>query len=142
MHRRFAVLAFVCAVLLLFGQAAAAQQAGEGKAKRGRAGGPLGGRIAQELNLTEDQKARLNTLFDQHREQMGALRQDTSLTQEQRREKMRELRESMHTQMTGILTPEQQEKFRELRQQRGKRAGARGHGPGRGRGPGPSRQPE
>ena len=84
----------------------------------GHGGGFAGARGFQGLNLTEQQKAQLKPVFDSTRQQMQALRGDTSLTPEQKREKMKEIRQNQMTQMKSILTPEQ---LQQLQQRRGRR---------------------
>lgn len=91
-------------------------------------GGPGGGaranldRLAEELGLTADQKAKLGPIMKHQQEQMQALRKDESLSQEQRREKGRALREENQKAIAAILTPEQAKKFAEMRE-RGPRGG-------------------
>jgi protein CpxP len=93
-------------------------------------GGPGGGgrpnleRLAEELGLTADQKAKLGPIMKHQQEQMQALRKDESLSQEQRREKGRALREENQKAIAAILTPEQAKKFAEMRE-RGPRGGER-----------------
>lgn len=77
--------------------------------------------MARELNLTDSQKAQLKPIFQQQRAQMQALKADTSLTQEQKREKFQQLRADGRKQFLAILTPEQQQKLRELRSRREQR---------------------
>jgi Spy/CpxP family protein refolding chaperone len=48
---------------------------------------------------------------------MKMMREDTTLTQEQKRDKMKQLHETTHSQINDILTPEQQKKFAELKEQ-------------------------
>jgi len=90
--------------------------------------GPGGGgrpnleRLAEELGLTADQKAKLGPIMKHQQEQMQALRKDESLSQEQRREKSRALREENQKAIAAILTPEQAKKFAEMRE-RGPRGG-------------------
>lgn len=91
-------------------------------------GGPGGGnrpnldRLAEELGLTADQKAKLGPIMKHQQEEMQALRKDESLSQEQRREKGRALREENQKAIAAILTPEQAKKFAEMRE-RGPRGG-------------------
>ncbi len=94
-------------------------------------------RLAQELNLTQEQRQKLEPIFQQQMQQMRATREDTSLTPEQRRVKMDQLRQSTHSQINSVLTPEQQEKFKQLREKHGPGMGGPGRGPGMSmRGPG------
>ena len=76
------------------------------------------GRRFQALNLSEQQKSQLQPVFQSTRQQMQALRSDTSLTPEQRREKMQQIRQNQMAQMKSILTPEQQQ---QMQQRRGRR---------------------
>lgn len=109
------------------------------KGERGP-GGPGGpGRrgpemMFEQLGLSADQKARLEPILKSQREQMMALRQDKSLSEEDRRAKARALRESFTPQIDAVLTPEQQKKFAEMRA-RGPQGGPPpGEGRRRGRG--------
>ena len=63
--------------------------------------------LDKELKLTADQKTKLKTYFEGERKKMQALRDDTSLTREQRQEKMRASREDLNKEMKSVLTPEQ-----------------------------------
>ena len=89
---------------------------------RGRRGGPMA-----RLNLTADQRAKLQPILQQQHQQVQAIRNDSSLTQQQKQEKIRTLRQSSMSQMQGILTPEQQQQMQQWQQNR---RGRRGHGPG------------
>lgn len=84
----------------------------------GRRGGFNGERRFQALNLTEQQKSQLKPIFESTRQQMQALRGDTSLTPEQKHEKMQQIRQNQMTQMKSILTPEQ---LQQMQQWRGRR---------------------
>lgn len=91
--------------------------------------------LSQQLNLTDDQKSKLQPLFEEHRKQMQSLRQDTSLTPEQKQAKAKELRQANHQQMMSVLTPEQQQKLEQMRANRPH------HRRGYGTGMGPDTQP-
>jgi Spy/CpxP family protein refolding chaperone len=72
----------------------------------------------QALNLTEQQKDQMKPVFESSRQQMRALRQDTSLTPDQRREKIKQIRENQRAQLNTILTPEQQQQLQQMHQHR------------------------
>ncbi len=74
----------------------------------------------KELDLTADQKAKTEAIFKQSGEQRQVIFADTSLGDEQRRAKMRELRKSTMDQVQALLTPEQQTKLNELRAKHGR----------------------
>jgi Spy/CpxP family protein refolding chaperone len=67
---------------------------------------------ARELNLTPEQTAKLQTIVRQRMEKMRALRQDTSLSSEERREKLQAGREELLAEVKNVLTPEQFEKWK------------------------------
>jgi Spy/CpxP family protein refolding chaperone len=67
---------------------------------------------ARELNLTPEQTAKLQTIVRERMEKMRALRQDTSLSSEERREKFQAGREELFAEVKKVLTPEQFEKWK------------------------------
>ena len=88
--------------------------------------GERGEKFAKELNLTPDQQAELKTIRENIRQQAQAIKNDSSLSADQKKAKFKELRKSSHEQMMAKLTPDQQTKFKEMRKEH------RGHH-GRGR---------
>jgi periplasmic protein CpxP/Spy len=75
-------------------------------------------RLAQELNLTDEQKQQIRQYREQHQPEFEALRNDKSLTQEQRHEKMKAMREQHEQFMQSILTPDQKAKWEQMQAQR------------------------
>ena len=73
--------------------------------------------LSEKLNLTDDQKAKLKPILQDQMQQMKAVREDSSLSQEQRRAKMKSIHESLHEQINAVLTPDQQAKFKQMRQE-------------------------
>ena len=80
-------------------------------------GGQRGQRFAEALNLTPQQQTDLKTIHENQRQQAQAIKNDTSLTPDQKKAKFKELRKSSREQMMAKLTPEQQEKFKEMRKE-------------------------
>lgn len=76
--------------------------------------------LAQKLNLTDEQKQQFQQIGQQTRQQGMAIRNDSSLTSDQKREKMQGVRKQAHQQMFAILTPEQKDQLKQLREQRKK----------------------
>jgi Spy/CpxP family protein refolding chaperone len=90
-----------------------------------RGGGP-GGRIdelAERLNLTTDQKTKVQEIFSDTREQLRAVRRETE-------PRMAEIRRQADGRLQTVLTPEQWEQFQKLRDERQRRGRGRG-GPDR-----------
>lgn len=71
--------------------------------------------LTEKLNLTPDQQAKLKPLLEDQAQQMKAVRDDSSLSEEQRKAKMKAIHESFHDQMSTVLTPEQQTKLKEMK---------------------------
>jgi Spy/CpxP family protein refolding chaperone len=74
-----------------------------------------GNRIAKVLNLTDAQKSQLKPLLQNAFAQFKAIRADTTLTPDQRRQKIQELRTETKTAVDQILTPAQQQKLADLK---------------------------
>ena len=73
--------------------------------------------LSEKLNLTDDQKATLKPILQDQLQQMKAVREGSSLSQEQKRTKMKSIHEALHDQINAILTPDQQAKFKQMRQE-------------------------
>ena len=70
------------------------------------------------LNLTEDQKAKLRPIIMDENQQMEALRNDSTMTQDQKIAKANQIRAEASPKIKAILTPEQLQKLAELQQER------------------------
>jgi len=73
--------------------------------------------LSEKLNLSDDQKAKLKPVLQDNMEQIKAVREDSSLSEEQKHAKLKSIHESMHGQINAMLTPEQQAKFKQMRQE-------------------------
>jgi periplasmic protein CpxP/Spy len=80
----------------------------------------LKARVAKRLELTDDQKAQLKAKRGETRTALKALRDDTSLTREQKREKARELLQGTRSEMRSHLTTDQTAKLDKARERLGK----------------------
>jgi periplasmic protein CpxP/Spy len=113
----------------------ATSRAADTNAAKPPAGGPSAmqqnrrgpGASLDELNLTPEQKTKVEALLKAQQEKMHALRTDSSLSSEDRRAKMQELRKGLNSQMKEILTPEQFAKWEKHAQPR--RSGGSGEKP-------------
>src|SRR5579871_1094119 len=98
-------------------------QAGGGQRRGRMAAGQHMGMIAQKLNLTDAQKQQFQQINRDMRKQGMAIRQDSSLTEDQKKEKFLALRKQAHQQMFGVLTQEQKDQLKQLREQHKKEQG-------------------
>ena len=87
-----------------------------GPAGRAGRGGMLIERLDRELQLTADQKTRVRAIFDARRSRLEALQRDIADRAEQEQR-------DLQTELRGVLTAEQQERFDRWleRQPRGRR---------------------
>lgn len=81
------------------------------------------------LNLTEDQKAKLRPILLDERQQMEALRSDTSMTTEQKITKAQQIRDTTSPKIKAILTPEQLQKLSDMQKAQQQSAPATGATP-------------
>jgi Spy/CpxP family protein refolding chaperone len=87
-------------------------------------------KMVEELKLTAEQQKKIEENQKAQADKMAKLRQDTSLSQEDRRTKMRTIREESDKKMKEILTKEQFEKYEKMRQEQGPAGRPRGAGQG------------
>ena len=87
----------------------------EAPASGARAPGERLKALTEKLGLTEEQQGKIKDIFAKNMPNAKALREDTALSQEDRRAKMMELRKAEAEEIRAVLTPEQQEKMKEMR---------------------------
>ncbi len=111
--------------------AAPLQQQGPGP-RMGRQFGPEQQleRLSQRLHLTDEQKAKIKPILEDQHKQMMALRQDTSLSREDRFAKFQQIRKESSDKIRSILNPDQQKEWDQMQQMRERRARRWSGGPG------------
>ena len=118
--------------LAAFGQASPDTQSGQGEHHgKGQGYGHGQGMSADQqlehmsttLNLTDDQKAKIKPILEDQDKQMHQLMQDTSVQQQDKRAKFREIHENTMSQIKPILNSDQQKKLESMK-------GGGGHGGG------------
>jgi Spy/CpxP family protein refolding chaperone len=93
---------------------------------KGERGGPgaMMEHAVKELNLSAEQEAKWKEIGKQERAVAEGIRNDTALSKDEKRAKMKEANKPFAEQRRALLNPEQQKKFDDMR------AKAREHGPG------------
>jgi Spy/CpxP family protein refolding chaperone len=81
--------------------------------------------LTTELKLSADQQEKIKPILQSQVDEMKKLREDTSLSREERMPKMRGIHEETNKKINAVLTEEQQKKYEEMQQQF-----RRGPGPG------------
>jgi periplasmic protein CpxP/Spy len=128
------LLVLTCALLLAFAgvqgfaQSTADQAASQAASAASQAGQAVGDAdtqakvqarlqsLSSELNLTDEQKTQLKPILQDEAQQLKALHDDSSLSPDQKKAKVAEIRQSHKSQMSSILTPEQQKKLDSMKQ--------------------------
>lgn len=72
-------------------------------------------RLTEQLDLTADQQAKIKPVLEDRDAKAKALMNDTSLSQDEKRAKNRELMKSTHDQVRALLTADQQQKYDAMR---------------------------
>ena len=83
--------------------------------------------MSRTLNLTDDQKAKIKPILEDQDKQMHQVMQDTSVAQQDKRGKFREIHENAMSQIKPILTSDQQKKLESMRERGGHGGGDRDH---------------
>ena len=73
-------------------------------------------RIARQLSLTRDQVARLEPILADRDQKVAALRADTSVAPQDARKQLRAIRQSTQEQLSAVLTPDQLQQMKAIRQ--------------------------
>jgi Spy/CpxP family protein refolding chaperone len=76
-------------------------------------------KIVAELGLTPEQQSKLKGLFQSTRQQRQQVLTNASLSNEQKLAQLKQIRQDAKSQLATILSPDQLQKFRELRKHRG-----------------------
>jgi protein CpxP len=70
--------------------------------------------IAKQLNLTDDQKPKVKTVLDEQMQKQRDLRTDSTLSADDKKTKLKELRDGTDAKLKEILTPEQYAKWQKF----------------------------
>ncbi|HZQ21185.1 MAG TPA: hypothetical protein VFA90_21115 [Terriglobales bacterium] len=140
------MLKIVCASVLTFMFAAVVSWAQENQAPpppehhgRGRMMSPEDRteHLSKALNLTDDQKSKVLSIYQDEQKQMEALRSDNSTSREDHWSKMKQIHENTVSQIKGTLNEDQAKKFDEMQQRMQERRAQRNQGNGSGNAPPP-----
>jgi hypothetical protein len=126
MKRFFLHTAVVCAMLA--GSSTLYAQMGQGEGQGGGQWGHGQGqpmttdqrlqRMTQQLNLTDAQQQQIKPILENESKQMQALREDSSLSQQDRMTKMMAIRQESSSQIKPVLNADQQKQYEEMMNRR------------------------
>lgn len=71
--------------------------------------------MKKELGLSAEQETSMKAIKDKYHPQIKAIKENTSLTKEQKQAKIKPLKESKQAEIKSVLTPDQYTKFQELK---------------------------
>jgi Spy/CpxP family protein refolding chaperone len=91
--------------------------------------------LTRHLKLTSDQQTKVKDALQSEHSQMESLHQDSSLSQDDRRAKMMDIRKGTDAQIRELLDPTQQKKWDEMQAKRGEWMQHRHQGPDSGSDP-------
>ena len=77
--------------------------------------------LSTQLNLTDEQKEKLKPMLQEEFTKVRELRQNDTLSREDKTAKLKELRADLQKKVETVLTPEQKEKWTKIQQRRQKR---------------------
>lgn len=137
--RNFSLLAVCTLAIAVWAQQGPPPQSGQGEHHEHMRGqmGPGHGMmsadehlqmLSQKLNLTDEQKAKIKPIIEEHFQQRQAIMKDQSLTPEQRHSKMQASMDAAHSKIEPLLNDEQKKQFAEMMKDHGPGMGMHGHG--------------
>jgi Spy/CpxP family protein refolding chaperone len=123
----FAVLAASSALYAQMGpgQEQASGQSGHGQGQPMTADQRLQ-RMTKQLNLSDAQQQQIKPILENEAKQMQTLHDDSSLSQPDRMNKMMQIRQDSSSQIKPILNSDQQQKYEEMMNRRGRGPGGPG----------------
>ena len=86
-------------------------------------------RLGKKLNLSADQVAQIKPILADQKQQMGALRGDTSLTKEDRHAKAKSIMQDSRTKLEAVMNDQQKQQFEQMLQQRREKRQSRNEKP-------------
>ena len=96
--------------------ATSSPQAGTTSGSQHNAQSGGGASVDDELQLTPDQKQKIATVVDDENKQISAVRDDNSMSMEQKQQKVLAIRQAGTPRIKAILTPEQLQKLAAIQQ--------------------------
>lgn len=88
------------------------------------------GSVEDELQLTADQKAKLQPIIQDEMAQIDAVRNDNTMSMDQKQAKVQQIKQTSFPKIQAVLTPEQQKKLAELQQKARQQQQGGAAGPG------------
>jgi Spy/CpxP family protein refolding chaperone len=97
-------------------QNGAASQGAPSTGQSASSGQSGSGSVEDELQLTPDQKQKIAAVVEDENKQIGAVRDDNSLSMQQKQQKVMQIRQEGSPKIKAVLTPEQLQKLTAIQQ--------------------------
>ena len=75
-------------------------------------------KMQANLGLTDEQSQKIQAIMTEQREAIKGVKSDTTLTEDQKKDKMKAARADVEAKIAAILTPEQKTKWEQLKKDR------------------------
>lgn len=85
--------------------------------------------LTKALNLSADQQTKVKSILESQRDQMMSLKQNTSMSQDDRRAKFQQIHEDTHQKIRDVLNDDQKAKFDQIQERHKEHMGMH-HGQG------------
>jgi hypothetical protein len=76
--------------------------------------------LKENLNLTDEQTVKLKQMQEENQSEMMKIQQDSSVTEANKKFRLEELKKERRKELESILTPDQQRKYKEMRNRKPK----------------------
>ena len=76
--------------------------------------------LKEALQLTDEQATKLKAMQQKDQEEMSSIQQDTTITEANKKFRLEELKKDRRKELENILTPDQQRKYKEMRNRKPK----------------------
>lgn len=80
-------------------------------------------KMQADLGLTSEQSQKIQAIMAEQREALKGVKNDTTLTADQKKEKLKAARADVDAKIAGLLTPEQKAKWDQLKKDRPVKSG-------------------
>lgn len=124
--RQFILIALCMLATAMWAQQGPPPQGGEGEHHEHMGHGQMGPghdmmsadqhvqMMSQKLNLTDEQKAKIKPIVEEHLQQRQAIMKDQALTPEQKHSKMEASADAAHSKIEALLNDDQKKQFAEM----------------------------
>lgn len=75
-------------------------------------------KMSKKLGLSQDQTTKLEPILAERQQKMKALRADSTMTDDQKKDQRRQIQQNTRTELSGVLSPDQMQQLKTMKQAR------------------------